>query len=150
MQTPPPPSDSSNWLIWTVVIIVLIAVLIVWYVLRKGRPMAGDHVFRASRMTRGNRIFPAQVAITPTSITLRQPQWIGRMEESVHMAHVASIQIDTDMIFSNVAIETTGGRNPLVCHGHTKGDAIKMKELIEKYQSDYYRKPAGEGQTPIA
>src|SRR5262245_33994954 len=141
MQTQPPPADNT-WLIWTLVILIAIVVLVVWYVLRKGRPMPGDHVFRASRMTSGNRLFPAQVAITPTSITLRQPQWIGRKEESVHMAHVASITIDTNLVFSNVEIETTGGRDPLICHGHTKGDAIRMKELIEKFQSEYYRKPA--------
>ena len=26
----------------------------------------------------------------------------------------------------------TGGRDPIVCHGHTKGDAAKMKEAVEK------------------
>jgi len=26
------------------------------------------------------------------------------------------------------------------CHGHTKGDAIAMKELIEQYQTDYYKR----------
>ena len=56
------------------------------------------------------------------------------------MAHVASIDIDTNMVFSDVSIETTGGHNPLVCHGHTKGDAMKIKAVIEKFQSEYYRK----------
>ena len=102
--------------------------------LRKSRPLPGEHVFRASRLSSGNRIFPAQVVITPTSVTLYQPQWIGKLEESIHMAHVASIKIDTNLIFSDVLIETTGGHHPIVCHGHTKGDAIRMKKLIE--QSD--------------
>jgi hypothetical protein len=56
------------------------------------------------------------------------------------MSHVSSIKIDTDLIFSDVFIETTGGHNPIVCHGHTKGDAIKMKQVIEGYQSQYFRK----------
>ncbi len=90
--------------------------------------MAGEHVFRASRLSRGNRLFPAQVHITPTSVTLFQPQWIGKREESIHMAHVASIKIDTHLIFSDVFIETTGGHNPIVCHGHTKGDAMRDEE----------------------
>jgi len=55
------------------------------------------------------------------------------------MAHVASIKIDTNIVFSDVFIETTGGQNPIVCHGHTKGDATQMKRLIEKHQTDYYK-----------
>ena len=38
-----------------------------------------------------------------------QPQWIGKREESIHIAHVSSIKIDTNVIFSDVLIETTGG-----------------------------------------
>jgi hypothetical protein len=115
--------------------------LILWYVLRKGRARAGDHVYRASRLTAGNRIFPAQVIVTPSSVTLLKPQWVGKREESRHIAHVASISIDTNLIFSDVQIETTGGRNPLVCYGHTKGDALRIKAAIERFQTEYYRKP---------
>jgi hypothetical protein len=114
--------------------------LIVWYVLRKGRARPGDYVYRASRITSGNRIFPAQVIITPSSVTLLKPQWVGKREESLHMAHVASISIDTHLLFSDVQIETTGGRNPLICYGHTKGDAVAMKAVIEKFQTEYYKK----------
>ena len=133
--------SGSNWAIWTGLIILVVLGLIAWYVQMKNRSLAGDNVYRASRLTRGNRIFPAQVQISSQSVTLRQPQWIGKLEESVHIAHVASIKIDTNMVFSDVLIETTGGHNPMVCHGHTKGDAVKMKQVIEKFQSDYYKKP---------
>ena len=132
---------SANWMVWTVVVIAIILVLVTWYVLRKGRRRPGEHVFVASRLTRGNRIFPAQVIVTPSSVTMLQPQWIGRREESLHIAHVASIEIDTNVIFSDVSIETTGGHNPFICHGHTKGDAVRIKSVIEKFQSEYYKKP---------
>ena len=131
---------SGNWAVWTSVAIVAVLGLLTWYVLRKGRRRPGEHVYRASRLTKGNRIFPAQVIITPSSVTLLQPQWIGKREESLHIAHVSSIEIDTNVIFSDVSIETTGGHNPFVCHGHTKSDAVAIKSVIEKYQSDYYRK----------
>ena len=42
--------------------------------------------------------------------------------------------------FDYVLIETTGGHHPIVCHGHTKGDAVKMKALLERFQTDYYRR----------
>jgi len=120
--------------------LVFVVAVFVWVVARKGRPMPGANVFKASRLSRGNRLLPAQVAITPDSITLYQPQWIGKIENSIHIAHVSSIKIDTNLVFSDVLIETTGGHHPIICHGHTKGDAITMKQLIEKHQSERYGK----------
>ena len=59
------------------------------------------------------------------------------------MAHIASVKIETGVLLSNVLIETSGGASPIVCHGHRKGDAVRMKQLIEQYQTDYYRGPGG-------
>ena len=117
---------------------VFAALIFIW-VLRKGRPLPGDHVFRASRLSRGNRIFPTQVVITPSSVTHYTPQLVGKLEESIHMSHVASIKIDTNIMFSDVKIETTGGHNPVLCHGHSKADAIRIKKLIEEFQTAHYR-----------
>lgn len=90
-------------------------------------------------MSSGNRLFPTQVLITPTTVVQYTPRWIGRQEESIHLAHVASVTIQTGAILSNVLIETSGGADPIVCHGHHKRDADRMKSLIERYQTDYYR-----------
>ena len=119
-----------------VLAVLLLAELWVW---RKGRPFAAGHVFRASRLSRGNRLLPVQVLITPSSVVHYTPQWVGKLEHSIHMAHVASVRIDTNMLFSDVFIETTGGVNPIRCAGHRKKDAVRMKALIEEYQTGYYR-----------
>jgi hypothetical protein len=134
-----PATDASSP--WLIVLLVLIGfvLLVGLYLWSRNRRMPGEHVFQASRLSTGNRLFPAQVQISPTSVTLLRPQWIGKREESIHMAHVASIKIDTHVIFSDVFIETTGGHNPIVCHGHKKGDAVQMKKLIERFQTDYYK-----------
>jgi hypothetical protein len=123
--------------------VVVILGLWVW---RKGRQFAPGDVFRASRLSSGNHLFPTQVLITPTSVVQYTPRWIGRQEETIHMAHIASVKIDTGMLLSNVLIETSGGSTPIVCHGHRKGDAVRMKSLIEGYQTDYYR---GGRPTPV-
>ena len=109
------------------------------WISRRGRPFATGHVFRASRLSPGNRLLPVQVLITPTSVVHYTPQWLGKLEHSIHMAHVASVRIDTNMLFSDVFIETTGGVNPIRCAGHRKKDAVRMKALIEEYQTGYYR-----------
>jgi hypothetical protein len=110
-----------------------------WLLLRKSRRVDGDHVFVASRLSRGNRLFPVQVKITPTSVVHYTPQWFGRLEQSINIAHVASVKVDTDLLFASVCIETTGGHNAIHCRGHRKGDAVAMKELIERFQTEYYR-----------
>ena len=119
-------------------------VLFFWW---KGQPFAEGDVFRASRWSRGNRLFPTQVLITPTSVVHYTPEVVGRKEHSIHIAHVASVKIDTNLLFSNVLIETSGGETPVSCHGHRKGDAVRMKQLIEQYQTRYYRGPSSGGRS---
>jgi hypothetical protein len=130
---------ANVWIVVAVVVVLLLAILVLWILVR-GRARPGEHVFRARRISQGNRLFPSQVIITPTSITLYKPQWIGRIEQSIHPAHVASIKIDTNILFSDVLIETSGGEHPVVCHGHSKSDAVRMKELIEQLQTQHYRR----------
>lgn len=120
-------------------------VLFFWW---KGQPFAAGEVFRASRLSRGNRLFPTQVLITPTAVVHYTPELVGRKEHSIHIAHVASVSIDTNLLFSNVLIETSGGTTPVTCHGHRKADAIRMKQLIEQHQTQYYRSPAGASRQP--
>jgi hypothetical protein len=105
----------------------------------KGRRMAGPHVFRASRFSRGNLLFPTQVAVTPTSVIHYTPEMVGAREHSMHISHVASVLIDRNLFFSDVLIESSGGTSPVQCHGHRKADATEMKRLIEQFQSEYYR-----------
>jgi hypothetical protein len=134
---------------WVPVVAVLaaIGVVLVMFLWWKGQPFAGGDLFRASRWSRGNRLFPTQVLITPTSVVHYTPELVGRKEHSIHIAHVASVSIDTNLLFSNVLIETSGGTTPVTCHGHRKSDAVRMKQLIEQHQTQYYRAPGGGGRS---
>ena len=138
--------DATLW--WIAFAAVVVVVLIVLFFWSKGRRLAGEHVFRASRLSRGNLLFPTQVAVTPTSIVHFTPQVVGGREQSIHMAHVASVLIDRNLFFSDVMIETSGGASPVRCHGHRKGDAVRMKRLIEDFQSSYYRGGGGAAAPP--
>lgn len=131
---------QSSWLTLAIVAAGAVAAILVLLVWLKGRPFSSGDVFRASRLSAHNHLFPTQVLISPTSVVHFTPRWIGKQEESIHMAHVASVKIDTRLLLSDVLIETTGGANPIVCHGHHKGDAVRMKTLIERYQTEYYRR----------
>jgi hypothetical protein len=136
---------TQQILILAAAVVVLVLVAVVAIIYRKGRPFAAGEVFRASRLSRGNRLFPTQVMVTRTSVVRFTPQWIGKMEETIHMAHVASVKIDTHLFFANVFIETSGGVSPITCYGHYKKDAVRIKELIEQHQSDYFQAPGAPG-----
>ena len=125
---------------WAIAAAVALAAVMIFWVWRKGRPFAQGDVFRASRLSAGNHLFPTQVLITPVSVVQYTPRWIGRQEETIHLAHVSSVKIDTGMLLSDVFIETSGGSDPIRCHGHYKSDANAMKQLIERYQTEYYQK----------
>lgn len=124
------------WIAGAIVVVALVFLLVAWM---KGRPFAAGSVFRASRLSSGNRLLPTQVLITPNAVVHFTPGWIGKQEESIHMAHIASVKIHTGVLLSDVLIETSGGASPIRCHGHRKGDAVEMKRLIETYQDQYYR-----------
>jgi hypothetical protein len=132
---------TEQILILAGVIVVLALAGLVALIVHKGRPFATGDVFRASRLSRGNHLFPTQVMVSPTSVVHYTPQWVGKLEHTIHMAHVASVRIDTHLIFSDVFIETSGGVSDIKCYGHHKRDAVRIKELIEKHQSDYFQTP---------
>jgi len=91
--------------------------------------------FQASRWTQGNRLFPTWIEVTDTAVTRRKRSWFTRNEMSIHLMRVASVRIDTGVLWSDIFIESTGGGDPLVSHGHTKADARRIKELIEQAQT---------------
>jgi hypothetical protein len=128
-----------------IAVLGVLALIPVVYFWQKGRPFAEGDIFRASRLSRGNRLFPTQVRITPTAVVHFTPEWVGRKEQSIHVAHVSSVSINTNLFFSDVVIETSGGASPVHCYGHRKADAVRMKALIERYQTAYYtQKPAAD------
>ena len=142
-------SGELAWLWWTAAAVAVCVVLALAFVWLRGRPFASGSVFRASRFSRGNRLLPTQVLITPTAVVHYTPGWIGRQEATIHISHVAMVKIETGMLLSDVFIETSGGEAPIRCHGHSKGDAVRMKELIERYQNDYYRGGARQAAAPV-
>jgi hypothetical protein len=91
--------------------------------------------FWASRLTSGNHLFPTWIVVTEHSVLRRKRSWLTVHEESIGIRNVASVTIVTGVIWSNLRIESTGGSSSIDSHGHTKGDARRIKELIETLQA---------------
>jgi len=93
--------------------------------------------FKASRWTHGNLLFPTILEINETAVVRRKRSWFSRNEMSIHLQRVASVRIQTGLLWSEILIESTGGTDPIQSHGHRKGDALRIKALIEQSQSQH-------------
>jgi hypothetical protein len=91
-------------------------------------------VFIASRFTRGNFFFPTRIEVGPERVLRIKPRLFGSSEESIPISKVASVQIATGVFWSDIRIDSSGGSNPILSHGHSKADAIAMRNMIEHYQ----------------
>lgn len=98
-------------------------------------------VFRASRWTKGNFLFPTVIQVSEKAVTRRKRSWFSQDEMSITISKVASVHIKTGMIWSNILIESSGGSDPMASHGHSKADAQRIKELVERAQAAVAQRP---------
>lgn len=92
-------------------------------------------VFRGSRWTKGNRVWPTQVAVLSDRVVRYTPRLFGYFEETIGIEQVASVSVDAGVLFGDVIIETTGGSQPIRCHGHRKHDAGEIRRRIMEAQA---------------
>ncbi len=88
--------------------------------------------FSASRVSGdGNAIFPDEIIIDDEEevVIHRKPKLIGSKETKIKFGAIASIEVDKDILFADITIETRGGRK-IVARGFTRGDANDIKELL--------------------
>jgi hypothetical protein len=96
-----------------------------------------QEIFKASRWTKGNHLFPTVIEVTDRAIIRHKRSWFSKDEISISISKVASVHIKTGLIWSDVLIESSGGTDPFMSHGHTKGDARRIRELVEAAQSAF-------------
>jgi hypothetical protein len=99
-----------------------------------------SETFRASRWTQGNHLFVTVIEVTDAAVIRRKRSWFTVNEISIHLSKVASVRIETGLLWSDITVESTGGSDPLASHGHTKADARRIKELIEAAQGRAFPK----------
>jgi len=104
-----------------------------------------SEIFKASRFTRGNFLFPTYIEVTDQSVIRHKRSWFSHDEMSITINKVASVHIKTGVIWSEILIESTGGSDPVTSHGHTKADARRIRELIEAAQGNLGTPTGGGG-----
>ena len=127
--------DPVSFLVLIVASLVGLGLLALAVNLGRNRPFTSDvPVFRSSRWTKGNRIWPTQVAVFPNRVVRYTPRLFGHREETIGIDQVASVSVDSGLIFGDVLIETTGGSQAIRCHGHSKGEAEEIRRRITEAQ----------------
>lgn len=101
---------------------------------RSASPQRTSEAFTASRWTKGNFFFPTRIEVGPDHVLRIKPKLFGQNEESIAISKVASVQISSGVIWSNIRIDSSGGTDPILSHGHSKGDAVRIRSLIEQFQ----------------
>jgi len=93
-----------------------------------------EETFTASRLTKGNFLFPTRIVVGPLHVSRVKHRLFGNTEESISITQVASVKISTGIFWSDILIESTGGTDPISSHGHRKSDAVRIRDLVESYQ----------------
>src|SRR2546423_15140271 len=104
--------------------------------------LATGQTFTASRWTRGNHFFPTRIVVSPLHVSRVKRRFFGNTEESISISQVASVEISSGIIWSEVKIESTGGAGPPPTHPHHNRDTIRPRALIETFPAPLANTPA--------
>jgi hypothetical protein len=72
--------------------------------------------------------------VTDKAVIRHKRSWSSKEEISITITKVASVHINTGIIWVDILIKSSGGTDPLVSHGHTKADARRIRAPVEAAQ----------------
>ena len=91
-------------------------------------------IFIASRLSEGNKLFPAEIHIEENGIKVKIPGFLSGDTRFINYEHITGVDINTPMIgFSSITFYNRGNR--AYAHGFKKEEAIKIKEAIDRGQA---------------
>lgn len=89
--------------------------------------------FEASRLSEGNKIFPAKISIDEFGVTLKIPGFLGGKEKTLSYLDISSVNIDTPMVgYSKITFRTIGF-DQIYATGFSKADAVEIKQMVQQY-----------------
>ena len=86
--------------------------------------------YTASRLTGGNRLFPAIIIIDVTGVTVKNPSFLSGKETTIPFSRISSVNINCPFVgYSSIIIETTG-EGSIEVNGFFKNEVNDMKNYI--------------------
>lgn len=143
-KVPKPGASVGRRVLRGAILIVLAAALAIGGVLfLLNRPFSRDpETFTASRMTSGNLLFPVQVAVFPDRVARRKPRFLGHTEDSISIDLIASVKVQSGVVFADVVLDAAGGSPPIVIHGLFRKDAERLRDRIGAARENRRKPPA--------
>lgn len=87
--------------------------------------------FVASRLSEGNKLFPAEILIEETGIKVKLPGFFSGKTQFISYEHISSVEIDSPMIgFSTLRFFHAG--KEVAAHGFSKKDAKEIESAIDE------------------
>lgn len=87
-----------------------------------------EKVFKAARLSAGNKLFPAEIHIGDHEIMLRIPGIFSGKSKHIVYQQIEGVNIDTPMIGYSTITFIVGGEK-IVAHGFTKSEAEEIKQI---------------------
>lgn len=90
--------------------------------------MEEKKIYKASRVSEGNMLFPAEIHIEETEIMLKLPGFFSGKSRHIVYQQIEGVNIDTPMIGYSTITFVVGGEK-VVGHGFTKNEVSEIKEI---------------------
>ena len=90
--------------------------------------------FTASRLSEGNKVFPAQILLGENGVEVKIPGLFSGDSKYLNYEDITAIEIDTPMIgFSTIRLFHNG--NKVEVHGFSKSDVKEIRKVIDENRS---------------
>ncbi|WP_454801970.1 hypothetical protein [Mucilaginibacter phyllosphaerae] len=86
--------------------------------------------YTASRLSEGNKLFPAEIITEDNGITIRIPGLFSGESTTIAYDSISAVEIDTPLIgYSTIRFYHSG--NKIEAHGFSKSNVKEIKSFIE-------------------
>jgi len=90
--------------------------------------------FTASRLSEGNKVFPAEIHLEENSIEIKVPGLFSGDSKYLTYEDITAIEVDSPMIgFSTLRLFMNG--NKVEVHGFSKSDIKEIRRVIDENRS---------------
>jgi hypothetical protein len=90
----------------------------------------------ASRLSEGNKLFPAEVYIEPNGLTIKFPGMFSGQSKHLDYQQIGEVSIDTPLVgFSSITFFTAGTR--VYANGFTSDEVRQIKEAIDNGKTGF-------------
>ena len=90
-----------------------------------------EKIYKAARLSEGNKIFPAEIHIGISEITLRIPGFFSGKSRHIVYQQIEGVNVDKPMIGYSTITFIVGGEK-VVAHGFTKSEVREIKEVCSE------------------